>query len=91
MTYDSREQLARFHAKHALEYPLLQDLDAVHVNAYGIRNAQYRPGDSGYGVPHPGVFFIDGDGVIRAKFAYPGFKQRPAFDAILNAVRTVLE
>ena len=47
MTYDDKSVLAEFHAEHDLHYPLLQDVDVQHVNAYGVRNLQYKPGDSG--------------------------------------------
>ncbi len=86
MTYDDREALATFHAAQGLRYPLLQDVDVKHVNAYGVLNRDYHPGDSGYGIPYPGVLYIGPDGVIRAKFAVPGYRQRPSFQAMLDAI-----
>jgi len=90
MTYDDRQLLADFHARFELGYPLLQDEDATHVTAYGVRNEQYEPGDSGYGVPHPGVLFIAPDGEIRAKFAVPGYRARPRFEAIHGHLEMLL-
>ena len=58
MTYDDVSVLADFHDRHDLGYPLLQDVDVKHVNAYGIRNQRYEPGDGGYGIPEPGILFI---------------------------------
>lgn len=89
MTYDTREQLAAFHAEHALPYPLLQDIDIRHVNAFGILNDDYAPGDSGYGVPHPGIIVTDQAGIVIGTLAYPGFKERPSFEAVLGALRDV--
>ncbi len=86
MTYDDRAILAAFHDDKNLSYPLLQDVDVKHVTAYGIMNEQYQPGESGYGVPHPGVLFINGDGIVESKFAYPGFRERPSFDAIHTVI-----
>ena len=67
MTYDDQTVLASFHADNELGYPLLQDVDVKHVDAYGIRNMQYKPGDGGYGIPEPGVLYIGPDGVVRHK------------------------
>ena len=86
MTYDDRAILARFHQEQGLRYPLLQDVDLKHVDAFGVRNQDYEPGDSGYGVPYPGVLYIGVDGKIIAKFAVPGYRQRPPFDRMLDTV-----
>ena len=86
MTYDDQSVLAKFHADNELGYPLLQDVDAKHVDAYGVRNMNYQPGDSGYGIPEPGILFISADGVVRAKFAVPGYRTRPPFEEIYQVV-----
>jgi peroxiredoxin len=87
MTYDDVSILAEFAAKHDLGYPLLQDIGVKHVDAYGVRNMQYEPGDAGYGIPEPGVLFIAPDGEILLKFAVPGYRQRPPFDELLSAIQ----
>lgn len=87
MTYDSLEILQNFHREKKLNYPLLKDESAKHVAAFGILNETYKPGDPGYGVPHPGVIFIDNEGVVRAKFAAPGFRERPSFDVIYKSMQ----
>ena len=86
MTYDERTLLAHFHADKKLSFPLLQDVKAKHVTAYGIRNEDYRPGESGFGVPHPGILLINRDGRVEQKFAYPEFRDRPSFEAIYSAI-----
>lgn len=47
-----------------LNYPLLQDENTRHVDAYGIRNLDYGRGEKGYGIPHPGILFITRDGTV---------------------------
>jgi len=86
MTYDDRATLASFHNERKLRYPLLQDVGGKHVIAYGIINEQYQQGGSGYVVPHPGVIFLSNDGIVILKFAYPGFRNRPSFDAIYSVI-----
>ena len=86
MTYDDRAILASFHKEKGLGYPLLRDVDGKHVTAYGIRDENYQAGESGYGVPHPGVIFLSGEGIVDLKFAQPGFRNRPSFDAIYSVI-----
>lgn len=89
MTYDDQRLLADFHDAQSLNYPLLQDVDRKHVDAYGVRNTSYEPGDGGYGIPHPGILYIGRDGTILLKFAVPGYRQRPPFSELLDAIRAL--
>lgn len=91
MSYDALEVLENFHAAQALPYPLLRDEDAVHVRAYGVLNEDYEPGHRGYGIPHPGVLLIGADGLVLQKFAVPGYRERPPFEAIMAALERLPE
>ncbi len=91
MTYDSVEMLAAFHAEQALGYPLLKDEDARLVNALGVRNEDYAEGHRAYGIPHPGIMYITADGTIKAKYAVPGYRRRPPFDALYADIEALLE
>jgi peroxiredoxin len=86
MSYDARDKAAAFHAEQELGYPILQDEDVRHVDAYGIRNEDYEPGESGYGIPHPGILYIDPDGIIQLKFAVPGYRERPPFEQVYQQI-----
>ena len=86
MTYDSVEVLKKFAKEKDITYPLLHDEKARHVIAYNILNKSYKPGDPGYGVPHPGVLFVTEDGIVALKLALPGFRNRPSFEAIYGEV-----
>ena len=85
MTYDSVEMLKSVEEDEGIEFTLLRDADITHVNALGILNEDYEPGSRAYGVPHPGIFIITPDGVIRAKFAEHGCRDRPNCDNVLEA------
>lgn len=89
MTYDSQEILAAFHDKEALEYPLLRDVDQRHVSALGVLNEDYGPGHAHFGVPHPGIVYIDANGIVRAKFAAQGYRSRPPFEDVFAAVSQI--
>ena len=77
MSYDSLDILRRFHEERELPYPLLRDVAAKHVLAFGVLNREYEPGSRAYGIPHPGIFMLGTNGVIKAKFAVPGYRDRP--------------
>lgn len=91
MTYDAREFLVAFQAEAGLGYPLLQDVGAVHVDGWGVRNEAYGPDDANYGIPHPGIVWIGSDGVVRAKWAVPGYRDRPPIGAVIAEIRAQLE
>ena len=91
MTYDNREILSGFHSQEALAFPLLQDIDAKHVNALGVRNEDYAQGHQNYGIPHPGIFFIGADGSIKAKYAVPGYRRRPPFDTLYGDIESLVQ
>jgi peroxiredoxin len=85
ITYDSIELLKEVQEDGDIEFPLLRDEDVKHVNAFGIRNLDYEPGQRAYGIPYPGIFLIDADGVIRHKFAEESYRIRPDFSDVLEA------
>ncbi|MDO9317458.1 MAG: peroxiredoxin family protein [Gammaproteobacteria bacterium] len=87
MTYDPVATLAEAVEEHGVEFPLLFDENVKHVNAMGILNTQYEPGQRAYGIPYPGIFLIDAQGVIRAKFAEEDYKLRPEFSLVMEEAK----
>ena len=87
MTYDPVATLAAAAEEHGVEFPLLFDENVKHVNAMGLRNMQYEPGQRAYGIPYPGIFLIDAQGVIRAKFAEEDYKLRPEFSLVMEEAK----
>ena len=90
MTYDDVPVLADFAAERDIGYPLLSDKGAKNVTALGIRNEQYEADHLAYGVAHPGVFFVDPQGVVRLKRAVPGYRERPSFEELHAALAGLL-
>jgi peroxiredoxin len=86
MSYDDVATLRDFHDSEFLDYPLLQDLDSRHFRDFGVLNPEYEPGDTAYGVPLPGVLFISPEGIVRRKFAVPGYRERPPLAQIHAAL-----
>ncbi len=91
IVYDDVSILADFSEAQNVVYPLLSDKGGKQASALGIRNEQYAQGHPAYGIAHPGIFFIDTDGFIRLKRALPDYRERPAFDELLDAVRALAE
>lgn len=85
MTYDPVDFLKEVELDRGVPFTLLHDEDITHVNRIGILNTGYEPGTRAYGVPYPGIFLIDSDGVIRHKFAEESYRDRPDFANIVAA------
>lgn len=89
MTYDPVTTLAEAADEHEVTFPLLFDENVHHVNAMGILNTQYEPGHRAYGIPYPGIFLLDADGVVRFKFAEEDYRVRPDFSLVLEAAKNL--
>ena len=59
LTYDSPVLQAAFIEANGIAYPMLSDVAAQSVQALGILNVDYAPGDDHYGIPYPGIFILD--------------------------------
>jgi peroxiredoxin len=86
ISYQPPEELAQFALRRDIRYTLLSDKGSRTIDAFHLRDPQYKLGSIAYGVPQPSIFVIDPRGVIRAKLADEGFKVRPDNTAILAAV-----
>lgn len=86
VSYDAPEVLAKFAEKYAITYDVMSDQNSAMIDAFGIRDLQYKPGSRAYGVPKPGIFIVDRSGIVRAKLAEDGYKTRPPSQAIVAAV-----
>ena len=86
MTYDNQQKLSDFVSSAGLMYPLLQDENSSHINAFGIRNVDYESDSKFYGIPYPGIVLISPEGKVLAKFAEPGYRARPEFSDVYSQV-----
>jgi peroxiredoxin len=89
ITYDAVDVLKIVEEDQGIEFPLLHDEAVSHVNAFGIRNLDYEPGERAYGIPYPGMFLVSPDGIIKFKFAEESFRNRPDFANVLEAAATM--
>ena len=90
LTYDAEQLLARFARKHRIAYPLLSDTGSKVIRELGLLDEGQTPGTRFHGVPHAGIFLLDKDGMIRAKYAEKDYRKRPLLDDILDDIRKLL-
>lgn len=86
VSYDAPEVLAAFAKKYDITYQLTSDKGSAMIDALGIRDPQYKETSRAHGVPMPGIFIVDRNGIVRAKLAEDGYKTRPPSEAIVTAV-----
>ncbi len=86
ISYDDPAVLADFTARREINYTLLSDKGSTTIDAWALRDGQYKPDSIAYGVPMPGIFVTGRDGKIRAKLAEQGYKTRPPLEAVLAAI-----
>lgn len=86
ISYDDQEVLSEYAEKQEIPFPLLSDLDSEVIRRYGIFNEQIGPDDGFYyGIPYPGVFVTDEEGVVVAKFFHDTYKKRDSAEIIIDA------
>ncbi len=70
ISYDSVEVLGAFATKYGITYPLLADPDSQAIRAFGIFNDLIPADHSWYGVPFPGTYMVDAQGLVTDKSFY---------------------
>ena len=92
MSYDSPEQLGAFAGEHDVTYNLLSDADSAVIREFGILNTLISPDDpeqaagrSFYGVPFPGVYVTDENGVVTEKFFHRHYATRESAGTIRDS------
>lgn len=94
ISYDKPDIQKNFSDKWKFTVPILSDNETEVIQAFGILNESTSKDSPLYGYPHPIVFIVDNDGIIRSKLyienenAAPGsnYKERPEINVILTAI-----
>ena len=77
------EILQDFSERHGIRYALLADPDSAVIEAFGIRNTNVKKGSFGDGIPFPGTYVVDADGVVTEKIFEKSFRQRQSAETLL--------
>ncbi len=87
ISYDDTAVLKRFSDQARISFPLLSDPESKTIEAYHIRNEAAK--GKAEGIPDPGTFILDRDGVIRAKLFLDGYVNRHTTEALIKAAKAV--
>ncbi len=90
LTYDTPALQRKFVEKFSITYPMLSDIDATSIGNLGILNTDYKPGDSNFGIPYPGVFVLDTEQKIVGKVFIEGYSTRVDAKGVLSYAEGVL-
>jgi hypothetical protein len=76
ISYDSPAILRDFAQRKSIHYSLLSDKDSKIIRAAGILNETVDRNTPYFGIPYPGSFVLDANGVIVAKYFEDDYKER---------------
>ena len=91
LTYDSPELQQAFIDRFDITFALLSDIDAASVVSLGLLNEEYAPGDSQYGIPHPGVLVLDVEQTVVGKMFLEGYDKRVVAAGVLAFAAEALD
>jgi len=88
LSYDEAEAMADYKAAHNANFTMLSDPNSDVIRSFGILNTLIAEDDNPwYGIPYPGVYITDADGVIIEKFFENNFTVRPGPEQLLAALK----
>jgi hypothetical protein len=78
--------LAEFSAKQNIPFRLLSDINSEVIRRFGILNDQVGAEDAFLeGIPYPGVYVTDEEGIVVAKFFHDTYKKRDSPELLIDA------
>ena len=86
LSYDAPGILAEFSEREDIGYTMLSDEGSAMIDAFDLRDPQYREGSFAHGVPRPAIIVIGPDGVVQATMVETDYRERPALSDIVAAV-----
>lgn len=91
---DTVAGLGEFARRHGITFPLLADEDSAVIQRFGILNTLVEPHEGRsmrwYGIPYPGIYVTDPDGVIIDKLFEQHHARRPSGNALLHRLTGTL-
>jgi len=86
ISYDKPEIQKTFIERRNIHYTLLSDPKSEVIDRYKLRDPQYPPGNLAYGVPRPIIFFLDKNGMIKAKLYEDTYTKRPPAKLVIETL-----
>ncbi|MDA1183541.1 MAG: redoxin domain-containing protein [Acidobacteria bacterium] len=88
ITYDSTAVMADFAGRQGITFPLLSDPGSATIKAYGLLNTTVDATSSNFGIPFPGTFVLDTDGVVTERFFEEAYQERTTVSSMMLALGT---
>ena len=94
LSYDPVDTLTRFAESHGITYPLLSDEGSGVITEIGLLNVTLEEERAAYnrkvedrhkGIPYPGSFLLDEDGVLVGKRIEQSHRIRPTANTLMGA------
>ena len=76
VTYDSPALQAEFSRRRGITLPLLSDAGSATIRRFGILNTTVGKDSQTYGIPFPGTFMLNRQGVVTARFFEDAYQER---------------
>lgn len=84
VSYDPVAILADFSTRRRITFPLLSDPGSVTIKRYGILNTTVpETNQQTYGIPFPGTFMLNAQGVVTARFFEQAYQERRTVGSVL--------
>ncbi|MGE0450462.1 MAG: redoxin domain-containing protein [Vicinamibacterales bacterium] len=92
ISYDPVPVIADFTRRRGITFPLLSDAGSATIRKYGIFNTTVPASNAqSYGIPFPGTFVLDRDGLVTARFFEPAYQERATVGSMLARLGNDLE
>jgi hypothetical protein len=82
ISYDNPAVLKSFAERKSITFPMLSDTESKIIRAFGILN-EAAPKGAFFGIPYPGTYILDTQGVVVEKYFEEDYTQRYTASAIL--------
>ena len=88
LRYDEVDAVADYKKAHGATFTMLSDPDSEVIRSFGILNTTIAEDDHPWhGIPYPGVYVTDEEGIITQKFFENNFTVRPGPEQLVAAVQ----
>ncbi len=86
VSYDAPDALADFAKHHGITFPLLSDKGSKIIRRLGIQNHFVTRAQVPYfGVPFPGTYVLDEDGIVAEKFFHRNLAARESAESMIDS------
>jgi hypothetical protein len=86
VSYDPPETLKKFTDSRGITFPLIADPGSAIIKRYGLLNETADPKSRTYGIPHPGTFIVDRNGVVQSRYFEDAYQERYTAATILSSL-----